>query len=1192
MFLRNHTFLAVLIVFTLVFLVACGSREEGCPAAGCATGEVCIAARCRDGAVDHDGDGLVSALEVQWGLSPVVADSDDDGLPDGMEFGPTSTPRDSDGDGAIDALESALVDTDGDCIPDQLDAADGVVGLLSSIRPAICPALGLCQEHFDLLEVACVDGTPVCFMDGLKDYEYFEFSCDGLDNDCDGLTDEGITLGSAFPGEACSAPGVCGGGTVECNPETGMAVCSSASGGSGSKASPEVCDGLDNDCNGIVDEDMSWEEVPLGEPCDAFGLCSKGVVECHPTAGEAICSTMHGGSDDESKVEICDGLDNDCDGEADEELTSPDLGKCPDEGVCAGQSELLKVVCNQGEWVCDPTAIEEYQFGDEFLCDGLDNDCDGLTDENFQITAYDGLKKAVLSACGTGPCAGGKVVCAEDGFEAVCSTWTNREDERCDDLDNDCDGEVDEDQEYAEVPLGESCKGAGICGVGTVECNGKTGLATCSTNPDGSGSEAVPESCDGLDNDCDGSTDEGIEASSTCVKAGVCEAFEPEAQCVYGDWTCDYSFVPEWEVAEESCDQLDNDCDGWVDESLAKEFSAAAVVVLDDLPPVRQGAAYCVAPSLGGLYLSSGMSHSFPFDGTDSCLPDLWFYELETRRWSPLPAGPVAPRRDHVLLFDPAQEALLTIGGRCVDTQATVWRHHLASGEYENVMVPGKVADRWGHAAFLSYDLGEVLVLGGRNSDGFADSYRLSSDLTAATLIPEGPRMIHAASCDVSGENVGYLFGGEQEDGTLSGRLLIVDLVTGDIEVVEGGFSPEPRRKASLACGDGEVFLFGGEGDDGEFLNDAWVYDTAQGIWSHGSAQPPARAEALLARTDGVVHLQGGIDAAGRGLPDGWVYEDEKWTELPRTHPGNIAGAAYALDPVAGRACLVGGFETGSLALHPQMNMWCMDLASGEWGTLGPPLTEPVILAAMTFDPNSYRFVLVGGALFPAGQEPQPLSPLCRYRAFDIATQEWGDLDGCPGGPGPGALSGHAAAVRWKDLTMWVYGGIGSNGVSNELWRVGLDTWQWELVEVQGPASLPARYGHRMWMREKQGELLVLGSAGNSGAAFLVDLTTLSVIELVSVPGWLDFGFASLFYDSDSQVALFLQPDKLSGTQLSFADSQLNDGQFLTFSHAADATALSSVFFDPWQRRGLRVGGICPHGLTRGAVVSFDMTCP
>ena len=105
-------------------------------------------------------------------------------------------------------------------------------------------------------------------------------------------------------------------------------------------------------------------------------------------------------------------------------------------------------------------------------------------------------------------------------------------------------------------------------------------------------------------------------------------------------------------------------------------------------------------------------------------------------------------------------------------------------------------------------------------------------------------------------------------------------------------------------------------------------------------------------------------------------------------------------------------------------------------------------------------------------------------------------------------------------------------------------------------------------------------------------MTTLSVIELVSVPGWLDFGFASLFYDSDSQVALFLQPDKLSGTQLSFADSQLNDGQFLTFSHAADATALSSVFFDPWQRRGLRVGGICPHGLTRGAVVSFDMTCP
>jgi len=195
--------------------------------------------------------------------------------------------------------------------------------------------------------------------------------CDGVDNDCDGEIDEdwpdlGLSC-SEGQGE-CEASGVY---VCDADP-TAPAICDATAG----SPSAEVCDGLDNDCNGEVDE--GWPD--LGLSCSVGeGVCeSSGVYVCDadPSA-PAVCDAVAG----TPQTELCDDLDNDCDGEIDEDW--PDLGlSCSvGEGVC---EEFSTYICDpqnsSGPEICDATAGSPTEEP-ETSCDGQDNDCDGEIDE-------------------------------------------------------------------------------------------------------------------------------------------------------------------------------------------------------------------------------------------------------------------------------------------------------------------------------------------------------------------------------------------------------------------------------------------------------------------------------------------------------------------------------------------------------------------------------------------------------------------------------------------------------------------------------------------------------------------------------------------------------------------------------------------------------------------------------------------
>ena len=438
--------------------------------------------------------------------------------------------------------------------------------------------------------------------------------CDGVDNNCNGLVDEGFNLQSDAAncgqcGNVCSfahATGRCQQGQcgftclpgyvdLDGRPENGCEqACTPSNNGI------EICDGKDNDCNGLVDD----AATDVGQACGGNG-CQPGVLTC--IAGAPVCVGAG-----QASQEVCDGRDNDCNGLIDE--SDPNLGKpcyptgaigCSlQTGTCTGQCRLGGWVCTAGTLVCAGAVTPQLE-----VCDGKDNDCDGSVDEDFDlqtdprhcgscdhICAYtNGIGLCSNGQCQMGPCQTGWANAdgnPNNGCEYAC---TPDGPEVCDGKDNDCNGLVDGDDPGMIQPTVNFCRQTGECGKGPGGSKYFPGDATfpVCTTPAGASKPSwicnypatvqllgpnqlvAQESwCDGLDNDCDGAVDEfastvlGTPCSDNaglgvCRRVGIirCQADKTLTPA------CDLSGSVAATPTDEICDGLDNDCDGLIDES-------------------------------------------------------------------------------------------------------------------------------------------------------------------------------------------------------------------------------------------------------------------------------------------------------------------------------------------------------------------------------------------------------------------------------------------------------------------------------------------------------------------------------------------------------------------------------------------------------------------------------------------------
>ena len=385
-------------------------------------------------------------------------------------------------------------------------------------------------------------------------------SCNGIDDDCDTLIDEDFDEDSDGYDDAVN----CADGT-DCNddPDNG--------GGDVHPDADELCDGVDNDCDDEIDEDL--EIVEYCEDGDGDGVGSDVSIEtCEEVAptGYVECTvetdcddgdgTSYPGAD-----ELCDDVDHDCDPLADPVNGLDANSWWPDlDGDTYGDADGAEFIDCATEAPagysgdnedCDDTDEDINPDGVE-ACNAEDDDCDDSVDEDF-----DGDGDTVTTC---GPDGDDSTTADNDCDDAVDTTYPGAT-EQCNGVDDDCDGIIDPDNDAD--------------GDGVTSC-GVDGLPDTLDDDCDDGNDEVypgaPEICDGLDNNCDEllGPEEGDvdgDGSVTCLDCDDTDEFNFPGNtevCDGGDNDCGVSELPN-ENDDDGDFYLDADCGPFVDNGVS-----------------------------------------------------------------------------------------------------------------------------------------------------------------------------------------------------------------------------------------------------------------------------------------------------------------------------------------------------------------------------------------------------------------------------------------------------------------------------------------------------------------------------------------------------------------------------------------------------------------------------------------------